>query len=69
MSIASRLAPLAIVAAALMAATGAHADDRICRGTISGQKIDGDIKVPRGASCVVANSRIDGNIQAQGPRP
>ena len=67
MSIASRFVPLAVLATTLLATTGvAHADDRICRGTISNQTIDGDIKVPRGASCVVSNSRIDGNIQSQG---
>ena len=66
MSRAIRLAPMAFVAAALLATTAVHADDRICRGTLSGQNIEGNVKVPRGASCVVANSRIDGNILSQG---
>ena len=61
------LAPLAL-AAGLTAGLSApaHADDRRCTGTIRGASVDGDVVVPRGASCVLVGTRVDGSVKVYG---
>lgn len=49
-----RLAPAAITASVLTA-PAAHADDRICRGTIGAKHFDENVIVPKGATCTLKN--------------
>jgi hypothetical protein len=53
--------PLA-VAASVMTVPTAHADDRVCRGTIGATSIDDNVVVPRDATCQLNGTRIDGNV-------
>ena len=53
--------PVAVVASAL-AAPAAHADDRVCRGTIGAASLDVDVVVPQNATCTLNGTRIDGNV-------
>ena len=63
-SIIAVAAPLALVAGlAAGFATPAQADDRRCTGTIRAVSIDGDVVVPRGATCVLIGTRVDGNVK------
>jgi|SRR5688572_1479497 hypothetical protein len=65
-----KLALALVVPAAMtgivLTAPAAHADDRICRGTIGSQQLDGNVIVPKGASCTLAGTRIDGNVFVRG---
>jgi hypothetical protein len=54
-----------VVAASLLAAPAAQADDRTCRGTIGATSIDGDVIVPKGATCKLVGTRVDGNVQVK----
>ena len=49
--------------AGLAAPPAAHADERVCRGTIGARSIDGDIKVPSGAICRLVGTRVEGNVK------
>ena len=53
--------PLA-VAASVMTAPAAHADDRVCSGTIGASSIDGNVIVPQNATCQLNGTRVDGNV-------
>ena len=55
---------LACSAAALLivVAAPAVADDIVCKKTLTNQTIDGNIVVPNGASCVLINNYVRGNI-------
>lgn len=57
--------PLAL-AGSLLVAAPASADDRVCRGTIGSKLIDGDVVVPKGASCTLLGTRVDGNVLVKG---
>lgn len=57
--------PLALAGSILVAAP-ASADDRVCRGTIGAKAIDGDVVVPKGASCTLLGTRVDGNVLVKG---
>lgn len=46
----------------MLTAPAAHADDRTCRGTIGAAQVDGDVVVPRGATCTLNGTRVDGNV-------
>ena len=50
----------------LLTAPAAYADDRICRGTIGAKHLDGNVIVPKGATCTLAGTRIDGNVFVRG---
>ncbi len=41
----------------------AAADEIICKKTFQNRTIDGDIFVPKGASCVLANTYVKGNVK------
>jgi len=45
------------------AAAPAQADDRRCTGTIRAVSVDGDVVVPRGATCRLLSTRVDGNVK------
>ena len=53
--------PLAL-AAALLVAPPAVADDRRCTGTIKAASIDDNVVVPSGATCRLVGTRVDGNV-------
>ncbi|MFD1718074.1 hypothetical protein [Georgenia deserti] len=58
------LATLAVAAGlAVTVSAPAYADDRRCTGTIRTASIDGDIYVPRGATCTLVGTRVDGNVK------
>jgi hypothetical protein len=50
----------------VMAAGPAHADDRMCRGTIGSVNVSANIIVPSGATCTLRGTRVDGNVQVLG---
>ena len=50
----------------VLAAPAAHADDRVCRGSIGQQQVDGSVIVPEGATCTLAGTRVDGNVFVRG---
>jgi hypothetical protein len=57
------LSVLPIVAAGLVLGTApAHADDTTCRGTIGAKTIDGNVIVPKNATCTLVGTRVDGNV-------
>jgi hypothetical protein len=47
---------------AVATAAPAAADDRICRGSIGARTIDDNLRVPRGARCVLKGTVVKGNI-------
>ncbi|WP_432558735.1 hypothetical protein [Granulicoccus sp. GXG6511] len=49
--------------AIVLSAPIAHADDYVCRGTITNRSIDGDVVVPSGATCTINGGDIDGNVK------
>ena len=53
--------PFAVTASVLVA-PAAHADSRVCRGTIGASSLDVDIVVPQDATCELNGTRIDGNV-------
>ncbi len=64
-----RLTP--VIVAAAMAGTGmiavapaAHADERVCRGTINAVTVD-NLRVPSGASCTLNGTTVEGNIKVE----
>lgn len=59
------LAPV-LLAASLLTAPPALADDRRCRGTIGAVFIDGNVIVPKGANCTLRGTRVDGNVHVKG---
>ncbi|MGZ5400351.1 MAG: hypothetical protein ACXWDM_10085, partial [Nocardioides sp.] len=54
------------MAGTVLTAPAAHADDRICRGTIGAVQLDENVIVPAGATCTLAGTRIDGNVFVRG---
>ncbi|WP_067435803.1 hypothetical protein [Nocardioides jensenii] len=38
-------------------------DDRVCRGAIGARYIDGNVIVPRGATCSLNGTRVDGDVK------
>lgn len=53
---------LTVGSVALLVPATASADERACRGKIGKKSVD-DLRVPRGASCVLTGTRVDGNIK------
>lgn len=51
-----------VLAAILVTAGPAHADDRRCSGTIGARSIDGNVIVPRGQTCRLNGTRVDDNV-------
>lgn len=44
----------------------AHADERVCRGTIGKVVVDGDVRVAPGATCTLAGTTVKGNVFVSG---
>ena len=65
---------LALQVATVTAAAGlativsspAHAEERRCTGTIRAVQVDGDVVVPRGATCTLIGTRVDGSVKVYG---
>ncbi|WP_106399941.1 hypothetical protein [Actinocorallia populi] len=57
------LIPLALAAPLVTAAPAAADDDVTCRGTITARSIDGNVQVPRGATCRLLGTRVDGDVK------
>ena len=55
-------AVLLALVAPLAEAAPADADDRRCRGTIRAVHVDGNVIVPRGATCTLRGTRVDDNV-------
>ena len=55
-------AALAGSGALALGAGTAQADEITCRGRIGSRTIDGDVNVPRGATCTLDGTRVDGNV-------
>ena len=68
MRIGRALLAMCVTVGTLSVATAAPAlaDERVCRGTIGARSIDEDIRVPRGATCRLTNTRVDGNVKVSG---
>ncbi len=49
------------LAALLMAASVAQAEERSCRGTIGGATVD-NVRVPQGASCTLNGTKVEGTV-------
>ena len=52
------------LAALLMAASAAQAEERVCRGTIGGTTVD-NLRVPQGASCTLNGTRVEGTVKVE----
>jgi hypothetical protein len=45
------------------AGSAATNDETTCRGTIGARSLDGDIRVPSGATCRLDRTHVDGNVK------
>ncbi|WP_207956973.1 hypothetical protein [Rubrobacter tropicus] len=52
------------VAALLMAASAAQAEERVCRGTIGGATVD-NLRVPQGATCTLNGTKVEGTVKVE----
>jgi hypothetical protein len=52
------------LAALLMAASVAQAEERVCRGTIGGATVD-NLRVPQGATCTLNGTRVEGTVKVE----
>jgi len=50
---------------ALMLPSAAAADERPCRGLIGATTVDGDIRVPAGATCNLQGTTVKGNVKVK----
>lgn len=57
--------PLLGAGLTLATSAPAHADDRVCRGTIGARTIDDNVVVPRGATCRLLGTRVGGNVEVR----
>jgi hypothetical protein len=54
----------AVLAAALLAAETARAEERTCRGTIGAKTVD-NLRVPSGATCTLRGTKVKGTVKVQ----
>lgn len=52
------------MAALLMVASAARAEERSCRGTIGGATVD-NLRVPQGASCTLNGTKVEGTVKVE----
>ena len=52
------------LAALLVAAQAAQAEERVCRGTIGSATVD-NLRVPQGASCTLNGTRVEGTVKVE----
>ena len=55
-----------LLSASMLTAAPAMADDRRCTGSIGAVYVDGNVIVPRGATCTLRGTRVDGNVEVEG---
>ncbi len=60
------ISAIALTGSLLMAASPAYACDRVCRGTLGGISVPGEVVVPSGATCILYGTRVDGDGQVEG---
>lgn len=53
---------LVAVMAAVAVPQVAHAEEKVCRGTIRGKTLD-NVKVPQGAQCILKGTKVKGTIK------
>jgi len=53
-----------LLATSLATAPVAHAEERVCRGTIGAQTVD-NLRVPQGASCTLEGTRVQGTVKVE----
>src|SRR4028119_1555570 len=58
------LALMMSLAALLMAASAAQAEERVCRGTIGSATVD-NLRVPQGASCTLNGTKVEGTVKVE----
>lgn len=63
-SLTGMMALMVGLAALLMAASVAQAEERVCRGTIGGTTVD-NVRVPQGASCALNGTRVEGTVKVE----
>jgi len=56
---------LMALAAALLVAPAAHAGDVRCTGKIGARSIGNNVVVPKGKTCTLAGTRVDGNVKVR----
>ena len=52
------------LAALLVAAQAAQAEERVCRGTVGSATVD-NVRVPQGASCTLNGTRVEGTVKVE----
>ena len=52
------------LAALLVAAQAAQAEERVCRGTIGSTTVD-NLRVPQGASCLLNGTKVEGTVKVE----
>jgi hypothetical protein len=55
----------ASIVALAVAMPAAFADDRVCRGTIGKATIDGNVIVPKNATCKLNGTKVKGNVEVK----
>ena len=63
-SLTGMLALVVGLAALLLAAEAAQAEERVCRGTIGSATVD-NLRVPQGASCTLNGTRVEGTVKVE----
>lgn len=63
-SLTGTLALMMGLAALLLAAQPAQAEERVCRGTIGSATVD-NLRVPQGASCALNGTRVEGTVKVE----
>jgi len=55
----------AALAAGLLAATPAAADDTVCPGALGPVTVEGNLLVPAGSTCTLLGTRVEGNVRVE----
>src|SRR4051794_15814426 len=55
--------PLVVGGFSALTLAPAHADDRVCAGTIGATTTDDNIVVPKGVTCTLTGTTVEGNIK------
>ena len=63
-SLTGMMALMVGLAALLMAASVAQAEERVCRGTIGSTTVD-NLRVPQGAACTLNGTRVEGTVKVE----
>ena len=58
------IVPALVIAAMTVPATSAHADERVCRGSIGAVTLD-NVRVPDNATCTLNGTEIEGTLKVE----